>query len=359
MVQDFKDSRARQAMSMMIVRRRKRERKFRTGDCVLYSVDFSNLDDTQRLSKEQTYQDNTKFRAKSKHFIPSWRSSPSFMTFVATHATKTPKHPIRVSSSTCTSYLSFPILYKSKRVERPNSPARSNTSEHPHDQEPTSANESDATEDSDTVQHDTHVNGSALLLGLICGLVGGAADGNAVDTAGVQNDSRKGEVAKHPGEDDGGAETLVIVLVLLLWGNVALGSFPLGSEGAELGLVLGVEVCVVGGDCDVDFAAGFDVGGGQLFGFVVSFCAPCDVVGVAEGVHVEDVDICWRQKEVLQEASSHMPGIEEEDGGEEVEEPCRTHADDEGEEQLVGEQHGEGEATLVDLFHDGFDGDED
>lgn len=54
-----------------------------------------------------------------------------------------------------------------------------------------------------------------------------------------------------------------------------------------------------------------------------------------------------------------MPGIEEEDGGEEVEEPCRAHADDEGEEQLVGEQHGEGEATLVDLFHDGFDGDED
>ena len=54
-----------------------------------------------------------------------------------------------------------------------------------------------------------------------------------------------------------------------------------------------------------------------------------------------------------------MPGIEEEDGGEEVEEPCRAHADYEGEEQLVGEQHGEGEATLVDLFHDGFDGDED
>jgi hypothetical protein len=253
----------------------------------------------------------------------------------------------------------YPIFYKSKRGETEFSPTRSNTPEHPDDQEPTSADEPDATEDSNTVQHDTHVNGSALLLGLICGLVGGAADVNAVDTAGVQNDSRKGEVAKHPGEDDGGAETLVIVLVLLLWGNVALGSFPLGSEGAELGLVLGVEVCVVGGDCDVDFAAGFDVGGGQLFGFVVSFCAPCDVVGVAEGVHVEDVDICWRQKEVLQEASSHMPGIEEEDGGEEVEEPCRTHADDEGEEQLVGEQHGEGEATLIDLFHDRFDSDED
>jgi hypothetical protein len=45
--------------------------------------------------------------------------------------------------------------------------------------------------------------------------------------------------------------------------------------------------------------------------------------------------------------------------GESVEEPGGAHADDEGEEELVGEEHGEGEAAFVDLFHDGFDGDED
>ena len=251
------------------------------------------------------------------------------MTFVATHATKTPKHPIRVSSSTCTSYLSLShfVQVRASSRETEFSPTRSNTPEHSHNQEPTSADEPDATEDSNTVQHDTHVNGSTLLLGLIGRLVGGPADIDAVDTARVQNDSREGEVAEHPGEDDGGAETLVVVLVLFLRGDVALGSFPLGSESAQLGLVLGVQVCVVGGDCDVDFAAGFDVGCGQLFGFVVSFGAPCDVVGVAEGVDVEDVDVGGSQEEVLDEAGCHMPGIEEEDRGEQVKKPSRAHAD--------------------------------
>jgi hypothetical protein len=61
----------------------------------------------------------------------------------------------------------------------------------------------------------------------------------------------------------------------------------------------------------------------------------------------------------LDEAGGHVPGVEEEDGGEEVEEPGGAHADDEGEEELVCEEHGEGEAAFVDLFHDGFDGDED
>ena len=45
------------------------------------------------------------------------------------------------------------------------------------------------------------------------------------------------------------------------------------------------------GDVDVDFSAGFEVGGGELGGFVVAFGAPGDVVGVAEGVYVEDVDV--------------------------------------------------------------------
>jgi len=206
-----------------------------------------------------------------------------------------------------------------KQEAGPVTRTRSNTPEHPHDQEPASTNEPDAAEDRNTVQHDAHVDGGALLLGLVVGLVGGPADVDAVDAAGVEDNGREGEVAEHPGKDDGGAETLVVVLVLLLRGDVALGSFPFGGEGAQLGLVLGVEVGVVRGDRDVDFAAGFDVCRGQLLGLVVSFRTPCDVVGVAEGVDVEDVDVCGCQKEVLYEASSHVPGIQEEDGGEEVE----------------------------------------
>jgi hypothetical protein len=261
--------------------------------------------------------------------------------------------------------ISFPSLFFTSHnqsagsIETSHTPPRSNTPKHPHNQKPTSANKPNPTENRNTVQHNTHVNSSALLLSLISRLVRAAANIYAIDTSSIEDNGRESKIAEHPGEDDGGAEALVVVLVLLLRGDVALGGLPFGLEGAELGLVLGVEVCVVGGDGDVDFAAGFDVGCGELFGFVVALCAPGDVVGVAEGVDVEDVDVGGGKEEVLQEAGGHVPGVEEEDGGEEVEEPGGTHADDQGEEELVGEEHGEGEAAFVDLFHDGFDGDED
>jgi hypothetical protein len=256
--------------------------------------------------------------------------------------------------------ISFPfpsILYNPESAER--HLARSNTPKHPHNQKPASANKPDPTEDGHTIQHNTHVNRSALLLSLISRLIRAATDIDAIDTSSIEDDSRESQVAEHPGEDDSRAETLVIILVLLLRGDVALRSLPFRLESAEFRLVLGVEVGVVGGDCDVDLAAGFDVCRGEFLGLVVALCAPGDVVGVAEGVDVEDVDVSGGEEEVLQEAGGHVPGVEEEDGGEEVEEPGRAHADDEGEEELVGEEHGEGEAAFVDLFHDGFDRDED
>ena len=82
-------------------------------------------------------------------------------------------------------------------------------------------------------------------------------------------------------------------------------------------------------------------------------------MGVTEGVDVEDVDVGGSQEEVLDEAGCHMPGIEEKDRGEEVEKPCRAHADNEREEELVCEKHGEGEASLIDLLHNGLDRNED
>lgn len=237
--------------------------------------------------------------------------------------------------------------------------SRSHTPEHPNDQEPTSANKPDSAEHSNTVQHNTHVNSSALLLSLISVLVRAVANIDAVHAASVKDDSSQRQIAEHPRQDDSGAETLVIVLVFFLRQDDTLGSFPLGGEDAELGFVLRVEIGVVRWDCDVDFAAGFEVCCRELFGLVVTFCSPCDVVGVAEGVDVEDVDVGGSQEEVLDEAGCHMPGIEEEDRGEEVEEPSRAHADNEREEELIREKHGEGEASLIDLFHDRLDSDED
>ena len=55
-----------------------------------------------------------------------------------------------------------------------------------------------------------------------------------------------------------------------------------------------------------------------------------------------------------------MPGVEEEDAADEVEQVGRAHADDEGEEEAVGEEHDEAEAVVFrDLLLHGADGDED
>ena len=53
-------------------------------------------------------------------------------------------------------------------------------------------------------------------------------------------------------------------------------------------------------DVYVDFAAGFKVCDFEFGGFVVAFGPPGDVVGVAEGVDVEDVDVGRGQQEVLE-----------------------------------------------------------
>ena len=53
------------------------------------------------------------------------------------------------------------------------------------------------------------------------------------------------------------------------------------------------------GDGDIDTAGWFEVGGGELGGLVVAFGAPGDVVGVAEGVDVEDVDVGRGEEDVL------------------------------------------------------------
>jgi len=63
-------------------------------------------------------------------------------------------------------------------------------------------------------------------------------------------------------------------------------------------------------DVDVDFAAGLEVGDFEFWGFVVTFGAPGDVVGVAEGVDVEDVDVGGGEKEVLEELWGDLGGVD-------------------------------------------------
>ena len=168
------------------------------------------------------------------------------------------------------------------------------TSDQSDDQEPTSADEPETTENGDTPEYDTHVDGTALVVVL-------NTNGDTVETTGVKHDCRKCKVAEHPSQDDGTSESFVIVLVLLGSGRSLLWRCPLGRENAKLLLVLAVEIVVIAGDGNVDFTTWLGDGRGQLLRLVISLGTPCDIVGVAEGVDVEDVDVCWREQDVLNE----------------------------------------------------------
>lgn len=120
-------------------------------------------------------------------------------------------------------------------------------------------------------------------------------------TRGIKHNRSKRKVAKHPHQHDGTPETLVVVCLALFFRDRFFLLWWFDGEFGEFRFVLRIEVAIVLGDVDVDFAAGFEVCGGQFFGFVVAFRAPGYVVGVAKGVDVEDVDVGWGEEDVLDE----------------------------------------------------------
>ncbi len=102
-------------------------------------------------------------------------------------------------------------------------------------------------------------------------------------------------------------------------------------------------------DVDVDFPARFEVGGGEFGRLVVAFGAPGDVVGVAEGVDVENVDVGWGQEEILDERCEEVPRVEEEEGYDEPEDIGGDKGEDEVAEELILEYLDEFEFRLLSL----------
>jgi hypothetical protein len=127
-----------------------------TGDCVLYSVDLSNPRMVCRnaSAKSKSIKTTQKLQTNSQTFHSFLMSKSKLHDLHRNPCNnKLPDTQSEFSSSTCTSYLSlshFVQVKASSRGDEP-SPAGSNTPEHPDDQEPTSADEPDATEDGNTV----------------------------------------------------------------------------------------------------------------------------------------------------------------------------------------------------------------
>ena len=72
-------------------------------------------------------------------------------------------------------------------------------------------------------------------------------------------------------------------------------------ENAQFSFILGVEVSIILRNIDVDFSSRLHSCRAEFLSFIVAFRTPGDIVGVAECVNVEDVDVGGGQQKVLDE----------------------------------------------------------
>jgi len=87
---------------------------------------------------------------------------------------------------------------------------------------------------------------------------------------------------------------------------------------------------------------------------VVALGAPGDVVGVAEGVDLQGADVGGEEGEVLRRRGEHVPGVEVEEGHEEVQAQGGARGDDQVREDVVAER--EARAGVLELRDDDVEG---
>lgn len=166
---------------------------------------------------------------------------------------------------------------------------------HSYNQKPHCSNKLDQRKSSNTPQNDSHVNVSSF------GISGRrrTAGIEILQSSGTQDDSAERKVAENPHKDDTTTESLVIVFLFLCIGNYAHFFGRFGCECRQLDIVLCIQIASILRNTNVDFSAWFDGSGRQFFCLVISFCAPCDIVSVAKGVHVEHVGISRCKQKIL------------------------------------------------------------
>lgn len=151
---------------------------------------------------------------------------------------------------------------------------------------------------------------------------------------------RKHRVGHHPRDDHVRAHGAVVVFLLLGLADAGLDHFEAVAEVAQGFVVAGVDVELLAGHLELDGVALADGGAEVDVDDVVAFGAPGDVVGVAEGVDLQGADVGGEEGEVLRRGGEHVPGVEVEEGHEEVEADGGSGGDDEVGEDVVAEFEG-------------------
>ena len=175
-----------------------------------------------------------------------------------------------------------------------------------------------------------------------------AGDVGAV--VGLADSHGEHRVGDHPRDDHVGAHGAVVVLLLLGLADTGDGDLEAVAEVAQGLVVAGVDVELLGGHFEGDCVAGFADGGAEVgVDDIVAFGAPSDVVGVAEGVDLQGADVRGEEGEVLRGGSEHVPGVEVQEGHEEVEADGGGSADDQvGENVIAEDEDSEGVFELRD-----------
>lgn len=121
-------------------------------------------------------------------------------------------------------------------------------------------------------------------------------------------------VRNHPCDDHVGAHGAVIVFLLLGFADAIFDDFEAISEVAEGFVVAGIDVELFRGHFEFDGVAFAGDGGAEVdVDYVVTFGAPGNVVGVAEGVDLEGADVGGEEGKVLCRGGEHVPWVEVEE----------------------------------------------
>ena len=127
-------------------------------------------------------------------------------------------------------------------------------------------------------------------------------------------------IGHHPRHDHVRAHGAIVVLLLLVLRHAVLGHLEAVPQVPQRFVVAAVDVELLAGHFQLDDLVAFAAGGAEVgVDDVVAFGAPGDVVGVAEGVDLEGADVGGEEGEVLGRGGEHVPGVEVEEGHEEVE----------------------------------------
>ena len=127
-------------------------------------------------------------------------------------------------------------------------------------------------------------------------------------------------VGDHPGDDHVGSHGSVVIFLLLSLRDAVLRHFESVPEIPQGLVVAGVDVELLARHFELNGVVLARDGGSEVdVDDVVAFGTPGDVVGVAECVYLEGADVGWEKGEILGRGGKHVPGIEVEEGHQEIE----------------------------------------